>query len=210
MEGIEMRRSFTYCFLGLALLTRGIFAQTELSADIVDVKQPGGPVTNKVYLGLYKARIEPENPVGYTFVVDLINHTSTILMPEQRKYFRASTDRVGAGTRQIYALLRPDDVDNACEDWLKIKFLRTETCNKVGTELVNQRRTVKYEGKCFGEICYIWIDRDLRLPVKYENKTGITEIRNVHEGGQPVSLFEIPAGYTETFTIGGTISNVPR
>jgi len=201
-----MHRSLPYFFLGLLLLARGVVAQVELSADIVDVKKSGDPVTHKVYLGLYKARIDPEKAGGYSFVMDLINHRSTILMPEQHKYFRESTDQVGAGTRQIYALLRPDDVDNACEDWLKIKFLRTETCLKVGAELVNQRRTVKYEGRCFDEVCYIWIDRDLRLPVKYENKTGTTEMRNIREGGQPGSLFEIPADYTETFTLGGIIS----
>jgi len=43
----------------------------------------------------------------------------------------------------------------------------------------------------------MWLDPKLRFPVKWEGKNGSGELRNIQEGSQPSSLFEIPSGYTK-------------
>ena len=42
-----------------------------------------------------------------------------------------------------------------------------------------------------------WLDPKLRFPVKWQGKDGSGEMRNIQEGPQPASLFEVPAGYTK-------------
>jgi hypothetical protein len=72
------------------------------------------------------------------------------------------------------------------------------TCRKVGSETVNGRNAVKYEGtNSSGETEQVWLDPKLRFPLKWQGKNHGGELRNIQEGGQPASLFEIPAGYTK-------------
>ena len=47
-----------------------------------------------------------------------------------------------------------------------------------------------------GETGAVWLDPKLRFPAKWQGKNGGGELRNIQEGSQPASLFEIPAGYT--------------
>ncbi len=73
---------------------------------------------------------------------------------------------------------------------------RGGSCHKIGSETVNGRSTVKYEGtNAKGETSNVWVDPKLRFPVKWEGKNGSWELRNIQEGTQPASLFEIPADY---------------
>jgi hypothetical protein len=58
---------------------------------------------------------------------------------------------------------------------------------------------VEYEGVSNkGEKSHIWVDTKLRCVVKTDGGTGGgIELRNIQEGSQPASLFEIPSGYTK-------------
>jgi hypothetical protein len=95
-------------------------------------------------------------------------------------------------------------VENACSDWLQLPQNKGGSCHKAGTETVNGRSCVKYEGtNANGETGTVWLDPKLRFPVKWQGKNSETwELRNIEEGSQPASLFEIPAGYTK-FDMGG-------
>ena len=197
----------TSCCIVVLFIANVVAAQTEFSAEIVDLQKPSA-ATHKIYFGSYKTRIETRGESAV--IVDLIAGISTILTAEQHTYFQGSTEHFGAGTNQVYALLRPDDVEHACTDWLKIKFLHTETCQKIGSETLNGRRTVKYEGTCFGEACHVWLDRDLRVTVKSETKVSSTELRDIREGPQSSIFFEVPAGFVQTFAMSGVISKDPR
>jgi len=192
----------------ILLAASAALGQTEFSAQISEVQQSGATATNKIYFGTDSTRIELHT--GNVVIVNLVARTSSILTPEQHSFFTGSTERIGAGTDQIYALLRPDDVENACDEWMKIKFMHTESCRKAGSEVVEGRRTVKYEGKCSGEVCYVWIDRDLRVPVRSERKWSSSELRDIVLGALPAVLFEIPTGYIQKFSLTGTISTKPQ
>ena len=43
----------------------------------------------------------------------------------------------------------------------------------------------------------MWVDTKLHCVVKTDGAAGSIELRNIKEGSQPASLFEIPAGYTK-------------
>jgi len=55
-------------------------------------------------------------------------------------------------------------------------------------------KVFRYELSCYGEICRLWIDRTLHALVKRETVWNSTELRNISEGPQQPSLFEIPDG----------------
>ncbi len=75
---------------------------------------------------------------------------------------------------------------------------QTGSCHKVGNETVNGRNTVKYETtNASGDVKHFWLDPKLRFPVKWDGKNNGGELRNIQEGPQPASLFEIPAGFTK-------------
>ena len=101
-----------------------------------------------------------------------------------------------ASQRTAYNFFRTGDVEAACSDWMQLPQNKGGSCRKVGNETVNGRSTVKYEGtNAKGETGDVWLDPKLRFPVKWEGKNGSWELRNIQEGTQPASLFEIPADY---------------
>jgi hypothetical protein len=174
-------------------------AQTEFSADIVNTQKQDA-VQAKAYFGKDKMRFESQEKTsrgaGGAFIMDLAAHTSLVLMPEQHMYMEMpaqTTDQRG-----MYYFFRSGDVENACTEWLKMPHNTGGTCRKVGSETVNGRNTIKYEGtNTSGEASAVWLDPKLRFPVKWQGKNSGGELRNIREGSQPASLFEVPSGYSK-------------
>jgi hypothetical protein len=108
-----------------------------------------------------------------------------------------------------------DDVNDACPQWKKTAeqagtFKNWGSCTKVGSDSLNGRSTVKYEGvSAKGEKSFVWVDTKLHCVVKMDGTDGGMELRNIQEGSQPASLFEIPAGYTK-FDMGGAMRQRPQ
>jgi hypothetical protein len=174
------------------------FAQAEFSGEIVNNNQPDRTPT-KIYFGKEKMRIESDRGgrEGGAFIVNMATHTNTMLMDQQHMYMEIPEQM--ANQHHAYDFFRVHDVDNACADWLAQERNKGGSCHKVGTETVNGRSTVKYEGtNASGESGTVWIDPKLQFPVKWQGKNGDGgELRNIQEGSQPASLFEIPTGYTK-------------
>jgi hypothetical protein len=174
------------------------FAQAEFSAEIVNNQQPDRTPT-KIYFGNEKMRIESDrgSEEGGAFIVNMATHTNTVLMDKRHMYMEVPEQM--ANRHHTYDFFRVHDVNNACADWLAQERNKGGSCHKVGTETVNGRSTVKYEGtNAEGESGTVWIDPKLQFPVKWQGKNGNGgELRNIQEGSQPASLFEIPAGYTK-------------
>lgn len=179
------------CFFTLLIFASFAVAQVEFSADLVQTER-----SSKVYFGKDKVRIEPVTAHGnMAWISDLSTHTFTMLMNKWHKY--SSSPPSTESERGPYSLMRTEDVENAC-DWLTQAWSGGGTCHKVGSDTVNGRATVKYEGtdaKC--ESTTIWLDTKLHFPVKWHGKDWDGELQNIQEGAQPSSLFEIPAGYTK-------------
>jgi len=172
-------------------------AQTEFSAEVVNTGKSDTASQAKLYFSKDKVRIEPtrKDPRGGgSVIMNLTSQTVTVLMDQQHMYMEMPAQT--ANQRSSYNFFRTGDVENACSDWLQMAQNKGGTCHKVGSETVNGRSTVKYEGtNSNGQTGTVWLDPKLRFPVKWEGKNGGGELRNIQEGSQPSSLFEVPADY---------------
>lgn len=187
----------TPCLFAFLLVSTFVLAQTEFSAEVWNNQKPEPQA--KVYFGKDKIRFESgkkDTRAGGALIMNLATQSSTVVMDQQHMYMEMPAQL--AAQRNTYHFFRAGDVDSACSDWLAQSWNKGGTCHKVGTDTVNGRSTLKYEGtNSRGEPGTIWLDPKLRFPVKWEGKNGGGELRNIQEGSQPASLFEIPAGYTK-------------
>jgi Domain of unknown function (DUF4412) len=190
------------CLIACLVAASSAFAQTEFSAEIVDTQKPDNPSKAKIYMAKDKIRIEPVagnaggRSTGGMVIMNLATQTSTVLMEPQHMYMEMPAQM--ASQRNAYNFFRTGDAENACADWLQQAKNKGGTCHKVGSDTVNGRSTVKYEGtNASGDTTTVWLDPKLRFPVKWQGKSSGGELRNIQEGSQPASLFEIPAGYTK-------------
>jgi hypothetical protein len=174
-----------------------VLAQTEFSADIVDLQKQGTPTQAKIYFAKDKLRIESQTSGGGgAIIVNLSTQTSTVLMAQQHMFMEMPAQ--GQSQRVGYAFFRAGDVENACADWQKMGHNQDGSCHKVGSETVNSRNTLKYEAtNASGDVSHFWLDPKLRFPVKWQGKNSSGELRNIQEGAQPAALFEVPAGFTK-------------
>jgi hypothetical protein len=189
-----------FCFLALMFAASFVLAQAEFSAEVVDTQKQGTPNQAKIYFAKDKVRIESQGTSahgGGAVIVNYANQTSVILMSQQHMYMetaaKTQNQKMGFGS----AFFVTGDVENACGDWQKTQN-QGGSCHKVGADSVNGRSTVKYEAtNSSGDVSHFWLDPKLRFPVKWEGKSSGGELRNIQEGPQPASLFEIPAGFTK-------------
>jgi hypothetical protein len=184
------------CLIAVVLSAGFLMAQTEFSAEIVDLQKPGTPTTGKIYFAKGKMRIESQGSgprAGGVVIINFATQMSTVLMTQRNMYMEKPIQ--GQSQSQFF---QAGDVQNACGDWQKIEHAETGSCHKVGNDTVNGRATIEYEGtRSNGEVNRFWLDPKLRFPVKWEGKNSGGELRNIQEGSQPDSLFEVPAGYTK-------------
>jgi hypothetical protein len=188
-------------FFVVILAASSILAQTEFSGESVDLQKPGTPTQAKIYFGKDKIRIESQssNPHGGGAVImNYAAQTAIVLMTQQHMYMEIPVQAQSQRMSYASAFFRAGDVENACGDWQKIGSHQGSSCHKVGNDTVNGRDTIKYEStSANGDVNHFWLDPKLRFPVKVEGKNSSWELRNIQEGAQPASLFEIPAGFTK-------------
>lgn len=188
------------CLIAFLLAASFALAQAEFSAEIVDTMKADNPVNAKIYFAKDKMRIESSaasaRGMGAAVIVNLTKQSTLIIMDKQHMYMEAPADM--AGQRAAYSFFSTGDAEAACADWLAQAKNKGGSCHKVGSDTVNGRSTVKYEGaNAGGDTNTFWIDPKLRFPVKWQSKNNGGELRNIQEGSQPASLFEVPAGYTK-------------
>ena len=197
------------CFFALLLAASFALAQAEFSADMVDLQKSGTPTTAKFYFAKDKIRIESQTGAhgGGAIIVNYATQTSIVLMPQQHLYMEMPAQN--QAQRLGYSFFQTGDVENACGDWQKLRSSQGASCHKVGDETVNGRSTVKYETTSTnGDVSRFWLDPKLRFPVKWQGKSSSGELRNVQDGAQAASLFEVPAGFTK-MDMGGMMQMQP-
>ncbi|MGA7219306.1 MAG: hypothetical protein WBX38_13370 [Candidatus Sulfotelmatobacter sp.] len=188
----------TSAFFLLLFIAGFAVAQAEFSADMVDLQKSGTPTTARLYFAKDKIRIDSQTGPhgGGAIIVNFATQTSIILMAQQHMYMEMPAQT--QAQRQGYTFFKTGDVENACGDWQKTTHNQGASCHKVGDETVNGRSTVKYETtSAGGEVNHFWLDPKLRFPVKWQGKSNSGELRNIQEGSQPSSLFEVPSGFTK-------------
>lgn len=190
------------CAIGLAL--SGVALAQEFSADVVTNKQ-GNQAPGKLYATRNKARweLQDRDPRmgSVALILDEAQGKSIVVMQDKRMYMDAMPGMTK--TPVLTRFWHVDDVNDACPQWKKIaEQLKADqnwgSCSRVGNDTVNGRSAVKYEGVSKdGKKEYYWIDTKLKCVVKSDSGSGGFELRNIQEGSQPSSLFEVPAGYTK-------------
>ena len=187
-------------FLALMFAASLVLAQAEFSAEIVDLQKPGTPTQAKIFFAKDKIRIESTTGgprSGGAVIVNFATQTSTVLMAQQHMYMEMPAQTQNQRMGYASAFFRVGDVEDACGDWQKMGH-QGASCHKVGSETVSGRNTVKYETtSASGDVSHFWLDPKLRFPVKWQGKGSGGELRNIQEGTQPASLFEVPAGFTK-------------
>jgi hypothetical protein len=201
----------TLLLILFCLLSVSLFAQEDFSAEIVNQKDQGKDTRAKIYVTREKMRFESNEQNGRfagAMIVDLATQMNHILIPERKMYMEFPQGR-GPGAQRTLTFFRTRDIENACSDWLKLSTNQGGTCQKVGTDTVSGRSTVKYEGtNSKGETGYVWLDRKIAFPIKWQGKNDGGELQNIKEGSQPASLFEIPSDYQKMQLPAG-IPNMP-
>ncbi len=191
------------CCAGVLLAASAVLAQ-DFSADVVNAK--GNEGIKKVYSTKDKARFDFEGqnqamgPIAA--IVDDTQHKFVLVFTQRRMFMDSWPDIMKKPT--IIQFWHVQDVNDACPQWKKLaEQMDTDknwgSCTKIGSDTVNGRSTVEYEGVSNkGEKSHIWVDTKLHCVIKMDGGTGGgIELRNIQVGSQPASLFEIPAGYTK-------------
>lgn len=194
---MQTKLNHIFCLALFSLLTTAVLAQQDFSAELVNNSEKNASDLTKIYASKDKMRIEGQGQNGHsgTLIINFAAQTTDILIPERKMYIE-STSGQGPGSRRMFNFFRATDVENACDEWQKMATKPGGKCQKLGNEVVNGRSTVKYQGTTAeGDVSYVWIDPKLRFPVKWQGKNSGGELRNIQEGAQPASLFEIPSDY---------------
>jgi hypothetical protein len=190
------------CLVGCMVIGEPALGQ-EFSADVVSQKSDNAGM-KKVYAGKNKVRFEVQgaNPaMGPSAIIyDDAQHKYIVVMAERHMYMDAPVTMVRPLMQHFW---RVDDVNDACPEWKKTAeetgtVKNWGSCTKIGSDTVNGRSAVKYEGvSSKGEKSHYWLDTKLRCVVKTDEGAGGFELRNIQEGSQESSLFEVPAGFTK-------------
>ena len=183
-------------------------AQSALPQFSADVANPRGTL-DKLYVGPGKVRVESsQGQQSFIFIVDLKTQIALALDPSQKTFREANMPGMAA----LFRLLQPIDPGNPCPQLLQISRgaspgTKLLDCKSIGGEPVNGRTAVKWVGTTQAlpapaRTGYFWIDPALHFIVRAQDAdgSGLFELRNIKEGPQPASLFEIPPGYRK---IGG-------
>lgn len=177
--------------------TSAALAQTPgpFSADeiLTPAKHAAEPITGKVYSdGKGQMRIDMKMR-GHesTSIVDSKKQVIYNLMPQQQMYMEMRLDQMNARGQNRVGI-RAYDASNPCANQADY------TCEKVGGESVNGRPCDKWEftSQRNNEKHWVWIDEKNHIPIKTVTQDGTSiELKNIQEGPQPASLFQIPSGY---------------
>jgi hypothetical protein len=201
--GEKMRKVLLWCILGFTGLWWSVSQAEgpEFSADVVTInlKDQSEHSIGKLYVGNYRQRKEmsvPDKRAVQEYgqkVIQIINPQRQAMwqiFPEKHKYWEWT------GKIPMEQPPLPGDSRHFCAQGKA----RGVSCTKLATEKVGNRQADKWElaisrnGKNIKSL--VWIDPKLGMPIREEVPgVGAMELRNIEEGAQPDSLFEIPAGF---------------
>jgi hypothetical protein len=157
----------------------------EFSAKMVSTSA-GRTTTSMMYMKAGKTRLDHEMASG----------SYTIVRPDLKKVWMVMT----AGKSYMEIAQAKDQEANVPADKMKGEVSR----KVVGSETIDGHPTTKYEVTVKMEdktmTSYQWWATDINFPIKTAAVDGSwsMEYREIKIGGQPDSLFELPAGYKKT------------
>lgn len=179
----------------------------DMSADMVS-SSGGMNSQGKFYTS--KGRIRLESSRGTIMIMNPAEGTGWLLNTRRKTAMDMSaTMKMTQEKLAASSGMNPEDVlldpNNPCA------ALKGSTCKKLGSETVNGRQTTKWEiHETDGQTINVWVDPKLWLAVKTQTPNYTGEFRNIQEGPQPESLFEVPADYRKVAGPGTAPPGAPR
>ena len=181
--------------MGPLLLCLGaypMFSQ-QFSAEMVREK-PAGVPASKVSVSGEKMRFEMNSKQLTIAIIDLKQESGFMILPDNKSYTRMPGDRLSTAM-PFFHVTNPE---NACPAWDAFVG-KPGSCSKVGDATVDNREAVKYKGVARnGDTGFAYVDRKLDFVTKWESDRSVVSFKNISEGPQASSLFNIPAGMQET------------
>jgi hypothetical protein len=205
----------TKCYKLCRLLLRGVtvacmllsaaYGQTfkkDFSADYISNLR-GHETTSHFYASKNMIRTETSRNGATAIKIQDPNAKTAWILSPQRKIAMDVSAQYRAVIEAVAGLFggKPVDPDNPCAG------IQGCTAKKLGSEIVNGRQTKKWEIKDKdGKSMIAWIDPTLPLVVRTQYEQGSVEFRNIKEGPQPESLFQVPPDYRK---LAGPSSGAP-
>jgi hypothetical protein len=174
----------------------------QFSADIVSVNANGEPAAQpgRLYVSDDKVRIETPDVAGGYFVVDETSNAAFFVRPAKEIFMEA---RQSSLLTQILISVDPAD---PCRKWQAMAVSAGAAaaahggqwrCEQIGEEIIDGRKTIGYSmASPMKKQGAGWIDLELKILLRTKTEGGASiELKNIQEGPQPASLFEIPASF---------------
>ena len=144
-------------------------------------------IPSKLYVSKDKMRLETRGLTGTVLLVNGKDHTAVALFPSQHAY-----QNLASAPSEYF---RVEDPENACPEWAKATEQKI-VCEKVGHEVLDGRKVVKYKNKAATNTATtaVWIDLALKFVIKWETASTGAELHNITEAQQAADLFTVPSG----------------
>ncbi|MBN1446205.1 MAG: DUF4412 domain-containing protein [Candidatus Omnitrophica bacterium] len=165
-------------FLFLFCLVSGLCA-FDFSADVIMKNKQVGAQKGKMFVSEEKMRMDA---AGMTVITRMDKKVAWILITPQKMYMEQQVD-----TKMVVTDKYPDEIER--------KLLGEETVD--GRKADKYLITVKKNGGT--EKIHQWICKSTGIPLKTAavDDSWSMEFKNLKEGGQNASLFEIPSGFSK-------------
>ena len=203
----------------LVALTATPSEAQQFSATLVNTEN-SPPTTAQLYVGQTKIRIQniTKGKADGAAIFDVANNSMTFVSDKDHMYIggggssslvNTAVSRMGGAS--LWRVFRPANASDPCTTWnsvvqsyAQLYDKRTPpsfSCTSDGSDKVDGRPAQKWAVTSVdngttkrGEV---WIDDELHVVTrsKDQGEKGGMELRDIHEGSQPESLFTIPAGY---------------
>jgi outer membrane lipoprotein-sorting protein len=187
-ENAMVKRFFAVLFC-MAIFSSAALAG-EFSADTIMTYKGSGKTTGKVYYKADRFRMDMNAPSEMIVITRMDKKVVWNIVPAEKMYMEM-----------------PFNLKNRLR--VEKKYEGEIDRKQVGSETIDGHPAKKYlitykSGKGTNQV-YQWMATDINFPVKTEAVDGSwsQEFRNIKDGPQPDSLFEVPAGYKKFQAPGG-------
>ena len=186
--------------LGFAAALGGSAWAQQFSADLVTTNAQGQSTgeAGSLYVGDGVVRIDSPDFRRGRFLVNVNAGSALFVIPAQRVFMDAKQ------SSRLIEILVPVDPDDPCRIWEKMAQIAGVAdqggqwrCERLGTEATSGGPTIRYLATSpSGGRDSVWIDRDLKFPVKFRFADGSgVALGDIRRGPQSAALFTVPAGY---------------
>jgi len=178
-------RAITGFAILFVLLSTTVALAADFSGDMIQTTQMGVKKL-KIFVSGDKSRVESEDSI---IITRIDKKVMWIIMPQQRMYMEQS--------------LNPEHLMTPMD-----KYPGEIERTLIGREVIDGRAVDKYRivtaiamgATEMKSTMYQWLAPDLGFPIKMAAEDGswMVEYKNIRQGGQAASLFEVPAGFQKS------------